>query len=230
MPLAKVNAALARHSTQMQLPADVQAALVQAGRLRQLVRGESLFLKGSAPDALYGVVRGAFRVSVVSEEGRQAVITVLEPGHWFGEVSLLVGQERVYDTSALEDSEVVVVAAEDFHRLVASQPNIHMALTRLVCFRLRQALSWIDDAILMPLPVRLARRLLALVAGAAAPTQRLNELGVSQEDLAFMLGVSRQSVNRQLKLWESDRIVRVKYRRIELLDLHKLRLAATLAY
>ena len=92
-----------------------------------------------------------------------------------------------------------------------------MAFTRLVCLRLRQALAWIDDVILMPLPVRLANRLLALDAqGQGADSSAL--LGVSQENLSFMLGVSRQSVNRQLKLWEEDGTLRVRYRGIELLN------------
>ncbi len=189
---------------------------------RTLASGDSLFLKGSAPDALFGVVRGALRVSVAAANGREAVIAMLEAGHWFGEVSLLVGQERVYDSFATETTDVAVVSAHDFHQLIAQHADVHMAFTKLVCQRLRQALVWIDDVILMPLPVRLAHRLLTLDAkdadastGSDGDTQ---VLGVSQEDLAFMLGVSRQSVNRQLKLWEEQGILRVDYRRIVLLD------------
>ena len=207
----------------LRLPGDVQHLLLQAAHRRQLQRGDSLFLKGSAPDALFGVVSGALRVSVVAPGGREAVIAVLEPGHWFGEVSLFVGRERVYDTCAVEPAEIAVVAAEDFHRLVDTQPAVHMAFTRLVCMRLRQALAWIDDAILQPLPVRLAHRLLTLDArpGAAAPDGAA-VLAVSQEDLASMLGVSRQSVNRQLKLWEDEGVLRVGYRVVELMDRTRL--------
>lgn len=221
----------------MRLPEDVQQRLLAVAHRRTLARGESLFHKGSSPDALFGVVSGSLRVSVVASGGREAVIAMLEPGHWFGEVSLLVGRERVYDTFAVEVTEMAVVAAADFHRLIADHPDVHMAFTRLVCLRLRQALAWIDDVILMPLPVRLAHRLLTLDARAAAPADGSSNsssggggtlLGVSQEDLSFMLGVSRQSVNRQLKLWEEDGTLRVRYRSIELLDREQLeRHAAT---
>ena len=203
----------------LRIPQDVQDRLLDVSHRKTLAPGDSLFLKGSAPDALFGVVRGALRVSVVAANGREAVIAMLEAGHWFGEVSLLVGQERVYDTYAVESTDMAVVAARDFHHLIATRPEVHMAFTKLVCQRLRQALVWIDDAILMPLPVRLAHRLLTLDAradSAAAPEPRV--LGVSQEDLAFMLGVSRQSVNRQLKIWEKQGMLRVDYRRIVLLD------------
>lgn len=206
----------------LRLPDDVQRQLLQVAHRQQLQRGDSLFLKGSAPDALFGVVSGSLRVSVVAAGGREAVIAVLEPGHWFGEVSLFVGRERVYDTCAVDAAEVAVVYAEDFHRLVHTQPAVHMAFTRLVCMRLRQALAWIDDAILQPLPVRLAHRLLTLDARPGAAPDGAAVLAVSQEDLAFMLGVSRQSVNRQLKLWEDECVLRVGYRVVELMDRTRL--------
>lgn len=207
------------HNSDMRLADDVQQRLLAVAHRRSLARGESLFRKGSSPDALFGVVAGTLRVSVVAPGGREAVIAVLQPGHWFGEVSLLVGRERVYDTCAVDATEMAVVAAADFHRLVAEHPDVHMAFTRLVCLRLRQALAWIDDAILMPLPVRLAHRLLALDARGQEPGEGGGTLlGVSQEDLSFMLGVSRQSVNRQLKLWEEDGTLRLRYRSVELLS------------
>lgn len=205
-------------SDHLRLPQDVQDRLLDVAHRRTLAPGDSLFLKGSSPDALFGVVRGALRVSVVAANGREAVIAMLEAGHWFGEVSLLVGQERVYDTYAVETTDMAVVAAIDFHHLIATRPEVHMAFTKLVCQRLRQALVWIDDAILMPLPVRLAHRLLTLDTRADATAGQARALGVSQEDLAFMLGVSRQSVNRQLKIWEEQGALRVDYRRIVLLD------------
>jgi len=205
-------------SDHLRLPQSVQECLLDVAHRRTLAPGDSLFLKGSSPDALFGVVRGALRVSVVAANGREAVIAMLEAGHWFGEVSLLVGQERVYDTYAVETTDMAVVAASDFHHLIATRPEVHMAFTKLVCQRLRQALVWIDDAILMPLPVRLAHRLLTLDARSDTVAGQASTLGVSQEDLAFMLGVSRQSVNRQLKIWEEQGALRVDYRRIVLLD------------
>ena len=215
----------------LRLPPSVQERLLAVAHRKTLASGDSLFLKGSAPDALFGVMRGALRVSVVAANGREAVIAMLEAGHWFGEVSLLVGQERVYDSFATESTDVAVVSASDFHQLISQHADIHMAFTKLVCHRLRQALVWIDDVILMPLPVRLAHRLLTIDARAAdaSADNGAQVLGVSQEDLAFMLGVSRQSVNRQLKLWEEQGVLRLDYRRIVLLDRAQLQSYTSLA-
>lgn len=204
------------------LPPTVQAALLAHAHRRALAPGESLFLKGSMPDALFGVMQGALRVSVTGASGREAVITVLQPGHWFGEVSLLVGQERVYDTVAIEPTEMAVVSAADFHRLVASSFDTHMAFTRLIGLRLREALRWIDDAILSPFPVRLAHRLVTLAQG-TEDAGDVASIAVSQDDLAMMLGVSRQSVNRQLKLWEEQGLLRLEYKRTVLLNCDALR-------
>lgn len=207
----------------MRLIQPVQAALLAVAHRRTLAQGDSLFLKGSMPDALFGVVQGTLRVSVMGPSGREAVIAVLQPGHWFGEVSLLVGQERVYDTFATEPTEMAVVSAPDFHRLIASSFDIHMAFTRLIGLRLRQALRWIDDAILSPLLVRLAHRLVVLSQMGQGDGKDLAEITISQDDLAMMLGVSRQSVNRQLKLWEDAGLLRLEYKRTVLLDLHALK-------
>ena len=196
------------------LPAAVQDALLKMAWHKKLERGSSLFHKGSMPDALFGVVQGELRVSAVAADGRQMVVSLLETGHWFGEVSLLIGRERVYDVTALQPTEVAVVEAADFHKLIAAYPEVHLAFTRLVCYRLRQALSWIDDVMLMPLSARLARRLAIL---APNPRDERTVLSVTQEDLAAMLGASRQSINRQLKQWEAKGTIALKYRAIEIL-------------
>ncbi|NRF66915.1 Crp/Fnr family transcriptional regulator [Aquincola sp. S2] len=211
----------------MRLPEPVQALLLAQAHRRKLAAGESLFLAGSMPDALFGVVSGCLCVSQSGADGREAVIALLEPGHWFGEVSLLIGRERVYDTCATQPSEVAVLGAAEFHRLIATEPGLLMAFTQLVCRRLRAALAWIDDALLQPLPVRLAQRLVRLAQEAAAAGDAA--LPVSQEQLAAMLGVSRQTVNRQLQQWQRIGALRLRYGRIEVVDAAGLTRAAAAA-
>jgi CRP/FNR family transcriptional regulator, cyclic AMP receptor protein len=204
----------------MRLPDAVQSLLLAHAHRRPLAAGESLFLAGSMPDALFGVVSGCLVVNQHGADGREAVIALLEPGHWFGEVSLLIGRERVYDTIATQPSEVAVLGAADFHRLVVADPALLMAFAQLVCRRLRAALAWIDEALLQPLPVRLAQRLRTLQSEAAAAGDAA--LPVSQEQLAAMLGVSRQTVNRQLQQWQRAGALRLRYGRIEVLDAARL--------
>ncbi|MDW5441155.1 Crp/Fnr family transcriptional regulator [Polaromonas sp. SM01] len=201
----------------LNLPEPVAHLLLQASQRRKLSRGEPLFAYGSAPDAMFGMVTGAVRTSITSASGREFVLGLLQAGHWFGEVSLLDGLPRVYAAHAVGDCEVAVLPAATFWPLAAKHPEVHLALTRLVCHRLRLALAWIDDTVLMPLPARLARRITALLQGGGASGDS-GVVPLSQEDLAAQLGVSRQSINRQLKLWEKQGLLRIDYGRIAVFD------------
>jgi CRP-like cAMP-binding protein len=200
------------------LPIEVHRLLLQHASAKSLPAHDSLFLRGSAPNQLFGVVSGRVRVASTSPAGREALIAILEPGRWCGEVSLLVGEERVYDATAMVPSQLAIVDAAVFHRLVKEHADVHMAFTRLVCRRLREALDWVDRLMLDPLPSRMAYRLLDLhdSRGHGGP------LELSQEDLAAMLGVSRQSVNRELKLWAAEGLVEARYGRIRLVDRARL--------
>lgn len=201
----------------LSLPDAVADLLLAASQRRKLVRGEQLFAYGSAPDAMFGMVAGAVRTSITSASGREFVLGLVEAGHWFGEVSLLDGLPRVYAAQAVNDCEVAVLPASVFWPLMAEHPDAQLALTRLVCHRLRLALAWIDDTVLMPLPARLAKRITALLEGGGA-SGASGVVPLPQEDLAAQLGVSRQSINRQLKLWEKQGLLRIDYGRIAVSD------------
>jgi CRP/FNR family cyclic AMP-dependent transcriptional regulator len=199
-----------------------------AGR-RRLAKGDVLFTYGSAPDALFYLERGRIRVSTTAASGREAMLGMIEPGQWFGEVSLLMNAPRVYDTRAVIDSELLVVPATAFHALVDEQPKFLREFVRLIGHRYRWALEWIDATILLPFPMRLARRLLDAqqLHARSVPDDESAGLRLSQEELSQMLGVSRQSVNRQLKEWEAKGILRLDYGRVTLLDKEALRLLAS---
>ncbi len=203
-------------------------ALLRAHAIRKrLARGDVLFTYGSSPDALFCVERGQIRFSVTAASGKEAVLSMLESGQWFGEVSLFIDAPRVYDARAMVDSELLMVPATSFHEIVDERPAFLLEFMRLVCRRYRWALEWIDETMLLPLPMRLARRLLAAKhahdLSATGVPQEPAALRLSQEDLGQMLGVSRQSVNRQLKEWEAQGMLRLDYGRVTLLDQEALR-------
>jgi CRP-like cAMP-binding protein len=214
-----------RHAGPELLSPELEAALRAHVVRRHLARNEVLFTYGSSPEALFCVERGRIRFSVTAANGREAVLSVLEPGQWFGEVSLFIDAPRVYDARAVVDCELLMVPAQAFHAIVDHRPAFLLEFTRLICRRYRWALEWIDETILEPLPVRLARRLLAAQHAHALSARADGDaaLRLSQEDLGHMLGVSRQSINRQLKEWESHRILQLEYGRVTVLDQDALR-------
>jgi CRP-like cAMP-binding protein len=137
---------------------------------------------------------------------------MLEPGSWFGEISLLDGLPRTHDANAVGDTELRVVAPAAFEALVDARPGLLRDLMRLVCARLRLTLGALEDATLLPAPARLAKRLLGAPVG---PSGRVD---LAQEQLARLIAASRQSVSGIVKAWERAGWVKLSYGQIEIRD------------
>lgn len=198
----------------------LEQSLRAQARVLRLSKKETLFTYGAPPEGLYCLQKGILRLSVTASNGREAVLSVLQPGRWFGEASLLSGEPHVHDARAVTDCEILMIPAESVQTVLRDRADYLLELTRLVCIRYRQSLQRIDASILLPLQVRLAKRL-SEVKKAQFPHISEHEVPVlrlSQEELSQMLGVSRQSINKLLKEWETRHIVRVQYGRVSLLD------------
>jgi CRP/FNR family transcriptional regulator, cyclic AMP receptor protein len=211
------------------LPEPLADALLAAGILRDLASGERLFSRGDAPDGLYAIVDGAIRVSGVSESGKEAVLTLLEAPQWFGEVSVFDGQPRTHDAIAEGATRVINVPQPALDGLFAREPRWWRDLGVLVTHKLRLAFITLEDVALLPVSVRLARRLALMAEGYGerrGVVRRTVEL--SQDQLAHMLAVSRQTVNHLLKDLETRGLIRISYASIEIVDLDALRREAKL--
>ncbi|QJD58998.1 Crp/Fnr family transcriptional regulator [Pseudomonas sp. gcc21] len=197
----------------------LDSLLRQHARRHYLPRKDQLFYRGSAPDALFCLLSGRVRLSVTGASGREALLSVVPPGHWFGEASVFSGEPRVHDAFAEVDSELLVVPARVLHQLVDHQSTYLLEFLRLMGLRYKSTLERMDDSVLQPLPVRLALQLLALANTTEATDSPKAgcQLRVAQESLAQMLGVSRQSVNKILKQWEQAGMIAIRYRSIDLL-------------
>lgn len=206
------------------LTPELDQLLRSRARLRRLDKGQNLYTQGSPPDAVFCVERGLIRLSVTAANGREAVLSLIEPGRWFGELSLFREAPRLHNASALVASELLVLPAAAFHDILDRNPAFLREFLRMVCSRYSSALQRVDAIILFPFPVRLARRLVAeMESQAAASHEGEPSLKLSQESLGQMLGASRQSVNRQLREWEAQGVVRLTYGRIVIVDQAMLR-------
>lgn len=203
------------------LPPEIDKVLLKASRVRTLVKSEAVFPQGSEPLGMFRVLHGTLGVHSLGASGRQLFLTQLASGDWFGEVPLLDGLPRTYDVRAASQATIAVLPVSAFWQIIETRPDVLLAITRLVCGRFRMALDWAGSAILHPLPVRLANRLASLIKFSGVEDGLC--LKVSQEKIAQQLGVSRQSVNRQLKIWEAEGLLVVRYSAVTILDLQKLR-------
>ncbi len=184
----------------------LQAALLATLKPRRLASGECLFRHGDKADGWWGVVSGAMKVGNVHADGREMVLSYLEPGSWFGELSLFDGLPRSHDNVAHGDTELVLLPAPEFHRLRAQFPELLDFITRQHCARLRLLFAAVEDATLLPLSSRLAKQLEYLArsyGSATAGGGRRIGIRIPQEGLAQMIGASRQRLNQELKRLES---------------------------
>jgi CRP-like cAMP-binding protein len=202
----------------------LREAILSRAAVRRLSDGALLASRGESADWWCCVAKGAVRISSVSLSGKQITLTYVEPGVWFGDISLFDGLPRTHDSNAHGETTLLVVRKADFHELLAQHPELAHALLRLNCRRLRLMYDLVEDLNTMPLGARLAKQILLL-----ARSYGINEgeeirigLQLAQEDLAQLLGASRQRVNQELKGFEREGAVRIEPTRLVVLSKDKL--------
>jgi CRP/FNR family cyclic AMP-dependent transcriptional regulator len=207
------------------LPAALQEALLAAAQVRQLAAGQALFRRGDKPCGLYAVVEGRMRIGAVSATGKEALLRLVEPPYWFGEISLFDGQPRTHDAFAESPCTLLHVPQASLLALLEQQPQYWRDVALLMSQKLRLAFTALEEMSLLPAAPRLARRLL-LIAENYGEGQPRRVIHLPQEQLALMLAISRQTTNQILKELEGQGILRLTYGEMEILDLAGLRQAA----
>lgn len=187
---------------------------------QQLVAGEVLFQKGDDGDALYGVRRGQIRIETGASDGSRLTLNFQGAGDVFGEIAVLDGQSRTADAVANEPSELFVVRRNDLMGFLEKEPRIAIRLIELLCQRIRWVSERMEESVLQPLAVRMARRLCALANDFGS------EVHISQEQLGIYVGAARESVNRQLQQWRKEGILDLQRGRILLKSMSRLNAAA----
>ena len=183
-----------------------------------------LSARGAPADEWVGVAKGAVRVSSVSLSGKQVTLTYAEPGTWFGDIALFDGLPRTHDANAHGETTLLVLRKADFRELLAQHTELYEALLRLNCRRLRLLFDAVEDLNTRPLASRLAKQILLLARSYGTPQGEEIRIGLqlAQEDLAQLLGASRQRVNQELKGFERDGAVRIEPTRLVVLSRPKL--------
>lgn len=207
-----------------QLDAKFARALIERATLREFSDRQCVFLRGASPCGLYCVLQGGVRITGVTEAGKEALLACLEPTTWFGEISLLDGLPRTHDAYAQGATVLLQIPQVDVLDLLQVFPACWRQIAVLVSLKLRLVFLAMEDQALLPAPLRLARRL--LVMASAALQRRASGSSVfvalSQEQLAMMLSLSRQTANQILKDMQARGLIDLAYGRIEILDVEQL--------
>jgi CRP/FNR family cyclic AMP-dependent transcriptional regulator len=183
-------------------------ALLAARAVRaRYAAGTPVFQMGDPGDSMMVIVAGGVRISLPTKAGRDIILSDLKAGEVFGEVALLDGLPRSAAATALTNCELLLLRREDVIPFLRSQPDSCLALVALLCGRLRQADERMTDIGLSHLPARLAKTILSRTSDGTGAASRI---GVSQSDLAGMVGSSRESVNRTLRQWHQQGLLELK--------------------
>jgi CRP/FNR family transcriptional regulator, cyclic AMP receptor protein len=173
--------------------------------------GQAIFARGDAGTDIYLVLEGRVRLSVLSAEGRELSFSYAGPGDLFGEIAALDGGGRTADATAVTAVHAMTLAHTALRQLVATTPAFASAVIAFLCHRLREADFQLEGVALHRIEVRLARFLLGLLRqreGAATAARGTIDLGMSQGELALLLGASRPKVCAALALLEDMGVIR----------------------
>jgi CRP/FNR family transcriptional regulator, cyclic AMP receptor protein len=172
-------------------------------------RGTSIFAKGDPGTSLCAIREGTVKISVSTVDGKDAVFNVLGKGAIFGEIALLDGNPRTADATAVTDCELFVIERRDFLQMMREEPDIALRIIEILCSKLRRTTEQAEEVMFLDLPIRLARALLRLV-GADTAGMRERKITITQKDLGNIIGMTRESTNKQLRIWKGKKWVRLE--------------------
>lgn len=217
-------ASLAHCSLLRDLPEEGLLELARSARLRHLDANEFLYRRGDVQPVLGVITAGSVRISSLGEDGREAVLAILEAGSWFGDSVFCPGQPRVYDALAHDRSSVLDIPGEKFHKVLALYPQAYPRVVRLLSQRLLSVMAIVEEDALRDTFTRVGRRLvyLARMHSGGGPQENTVSLRLTREQFANMMGMTRQGVHGALKRLAAEGLIAVGYGRLEIPDVERL--------
>ena len=200
-----------------------QVARVEAEtQVRLLPVGVPVCRKGEPVEHWIGLIDGLVKMTSVTPEGKTTTFTGVTSGGWFGEGSLLKDKTRKYDVVTLRESRVAYMPRATFQWLLDTDIGFNRFLLMQLNERLAQFIAMVEHARLLEPDARVARSLAGLFNPVLYPDQA-TDVQLSQEEIGYLCGVSRQRVNQALQVLEKSGLLKVEYGRIRILDLDGLR-------
>ena len=210
------QAILRAHPLFGQLGADAISRLASYAHSKSAAAGTTIFERGDPGNSLFAVCSGTVKISNRSTEGKDAVFNLIKAGEIFGEIALLDGHPRTADALAVTDCDLMVIDRRDFVPMVTQSPEIALKLIEILCARLRHTSEQVEDLMFLDLPSRLAKTLLSLAASPKAAQDR--KISITQREIGQIIGMSRESTNKQLRIWEEKKWVRLNRGGVAVLD------------
>jgi CRP/FNR family transcriptional regulator, cyclic AMP receptor protein len=208
------------------LAVELQDYLISHATLLTLERGELLYRRGEQSYGLYAVLGGALSIGTVGADGKEALLAVLGPTAWVGEISMFDGLPRPNDATAVTRTLLLHVPEAALQGLLDSTPRYWRDFALLMAQRLRISFENAEAMTLLPAAQRVASRLLMIAGGYGGLNAAQSRIRLSQDSLASMVSLSRQTTNQLLRNLESQQILSLKSGEIAILNFDRLRAAS----
>ena len=196
-----------------------------------IARGERLFGEGDAGDKLYVVLEGKIKLTRTAADGRENLLSVIGPGEMFGELSLFDPRPRTQTATALTDSRLAALDHQALRGWLTGRPDMALHLLRALAQRLRRTNEVMTDLVFTDVPGRVAKALLDLADrfGLRRPDGLQVNHDLTQEELAQLVGASRETVNKALADFVGRGWIQLSAKSVLLVDPERLRRRARLA-
>src|SRR6266446_8899008 len=218
-------AVLRKHPYFCDLEPEAFDQLCRYAKHSTLKRGTTIVSKGDPGNSLIAVISGTVKISVSSPDGRSAIFNLIGPGEIIGEIAVLDGQARTADATANTNCEIFVIDRREFLPFVRSHPALATKFIELLCAKLRWTSDQVEEVILQNLAGRLASALLRLTEK-HKPAPGGRTIAVTQQEISEMVGMIRESINKQLRVWATRNWVRLEHGAIVVLDPESLQALA----
>jgi CRP/FNR family transcriptional regulator, cyclic AMP receptor protein len=226
MPAPSIAAALRNVALFQDLPDQELDALVLKVARKRFGRNALIFSQGDAGDGLHIVEEGHVTISRQNADGGEVILSLCEPGEYFGELALFDGEPRSASATAVEECTTLYLSRSTFRAFLEAHPKALLTCLAVIVRLLRRCTDLVDEIALLDLRRRLARRLLRLagdgIVGVGEAGRPSTSFRITQQQLASMLGATRESVNKHLNAFVDEGTIRLERGRIHLLDLERL--------
>ena len=207
------------------LPEEEIQALSPITKRRTFRAGEVIFHRDDPGQVLYMIKEGKVKICIISPDGQEVSLTVFGKGEYFGEFALLDGLPRSTDAVALEKVECYTLQRSDFHNTILKNPKIAILILEALSKRLRNTNQMVEDLIFLDVYGRVAKKLLELADAHGIKTEDGVRIDVrlTQQELAAMVGASRESVNKVLGYFTDKNFISTDKHRITIHNTNDLK-------
>ena len=204
---------------------EAQQALLAQMSSSRLERGDILFREGDQGDTLYVIGEGKVKLGRTSADGRENLIAILGPGEMFGELSLFDPGPRTMTATAVAETQLMGLGNDSLTMLLAGRPEVAKALLAALAARLRRTNEHLADLVFTDVPGRVAKALLDLANRFGRPVEDgiMVAHDLTQEELAQLVGASRETVNKALADFATRGWLKLEARAVLLLDVDRLK-------